>query len=226
MGFLTIWRLGSQGEHPLSKRENDVTFYDLVSVTLCHVYCILSQGGCLQGGVGRERMQLGCAGRESPHAWAWTPRGWGGGRLWTRSLGLVTLQCGSSGTLIILSVTWPASLVFLCCVLVWTGWREENPASTQNVGLHCSLAPQVSVTGLPWSHRLWVGGGVSRGGKIAPLGPPGLGKSLMQRGHVKLCHGTVSTRPHSLSVRWRSMLPLYRGENRLRAGKRRARSHS
>lgn len=39
-------------------------------------------------------------------------------------------------------------------------------------------------------------------------------------------HSTVFTSPHSLSVRWRSMLPLYRGESRLRAAKRFAQSHS
>lgn len=67
LGSLTIWRLGSQGKHPLSKRENDVMFYDLGSVTLCHLYCTLSKGDCLQGGVGRERMQLRCADRVLMH---------------------------------------------------------------------------------------------------------------------------------------------------------------
>lgn len=61
--------------------------------------------------------------------------------------------------------------------------------------------------------------------KDCPTRPPCLGKSLMQQRHVR-CRGTVCTGPHSISVRWRSMLPRYRGENGLRAGKRLTQSHS
>lgn len=77
-----------------------------------------------------------------------------------------------------------------------------------------ALVPEA--VGGRWRFQRW---------KDCPARPPRLGKSLMQRRHVR-CHRTVCTGPHSLSVRWRSMLPLYRGENRLRAGKRLAQSHS
>lgn len=99
--------------------------------------------------------------------------------------------------------TWPAHRMWACTVF----WLHR-----------CQTRACPGPIGCGWGWRF-------QRRKDCPTQPPRLGEVSNA---VEACQALSWDGLHSssLSERWRSMLPLYRGENRLRAGQRRTQSHS